>query len=524
MMEILYYNHLDTQSVKKQFDKTVSYLKEGNFKSADVRKMRNVLGFYRAKLDDTNRLLFKIGVYNGKKYLLLLEVILNHDYAKSKFLRGARIDESKLWPEHNSSAMDDSVFEEITYLNPVSSGFTYLDKIISLDETQEELLFSQTPLILMGPAGSGKTILTLEKLNYSEGKILYITLSDYLAEKARILYNSTPCPNEGRRQVDFFSYPQFVARYCPPKERESNFKTFDQWFSRHRSNYKIRDTFKLFEEIRGVLIGGTTGTEQPWLRKDEYLALGVRQSVFLKKEREEVYAIFEKYLAWMKSEQVYDLDMASWECRKLIQPEYDLVVVDEVQDMTSVKLSLILRTLKRPGNFVFCGDANQVVHPNFFSWANVKRLLHGQQVGREIIKFLPGNYRNSIAVTRLANRLLSLKQARFSAFDKESAFEVVSKSTEEGKVQFVRANEKVLEVIEQRTCNSARIAIIVLREEDKKAAQKLFTTPLVFTIREAKGLEYQYVMANSVKMKTAAIATPTSPKSPSPSVPSTVKC
>ena len=52
-MEVLYYNELDFSKVKKQFDKTVNYLKAGDFHSADVKKMPNA-GYYRAKLDDTN--------------------------------------------------------------------------------------------------------------------------------------------------------------------------------------------------------------------------------------------------------------------------------------------------------------------------------------------------------------------------------------------------------------------------------------------------------------------------------------
>ena len=72
-MEVLTYNEIDYGKLKKQFDKTVEYLKNKDFKSADVKKMVNT-GFYRAKLDDTNRLLFKYTKIEGKTYLLLLEI------------------------------------------------------------------------------------------------------------------------------------------------------------------------------------------------------------------------------------------------------------------------------------------------------------------------------------------------------------------------------------------------------------------------------------------------------------------
>jgi len=58
-----------------------------------------------------------------------------------------------------------------------------------------------------------------------------------------------------------------------------------------------------------------------------------------------------------------------------MEPVYDFVAVDEVQDLTNVQLSLVLRSLKAPGQFVIAGDANQIVHPNFFSWSKVKSLF-----------------------------------------------------------------------------------------------------------------------------------------------------
>jgi hypothetical protein len=83
--------------VKRQFDKVLIHFQKEDFKSADVKKMSGT-AYYWAKLDDTHRLLFQFGRYDEQTYLLILEVILNHDYANSRFLRGAAVDESKLNP------------------------------------------------------------------------------------------------------------------------------------------------------------------------------------------------------------------------------------------------------------------------------------------------------------------------------------------------------------------------------------------------------------------------------------------
>jgi hypothetical protein len=66
------------------------------------------------------------------------------------------------------------------------------------------------------------------------------------------------------------------------------------------------------------------------------------------------------------------------------------------------------------------------VHPNFFSWASVRALFwRTAQVTEDSsaageISILLTNFRNTQAVTGLANRLLRIKQARFGSVDRES--------------------------------------------------------------------------------------------------------
>lgn len=113
-------------------------------------------GLYRAKLDDSNRLIFKIVAYNGNRYALILEAILNHEYEKSKFLRGVKIDEAKI-PILEQSSLEKEPLPSIAYINPSNARFCILDKIISFDPEQEEIYHLAAPLIiLIGPAGSVK--------------------------------------------------------------------------------------------------------------------------------------------------------------------------------------------------------------------------------------------------------------------------------------------------------------------------------------------------------------------------------
>ena len=59
-MEILEYTGLDTSRVKASYKKICEAITRDDFRAAQVRKLANVSHgkFYRARLDDSNRLLF----------------------------------------------------------------------------------------------------------------------------------------------------------------------------------------------------------------------------------------------------------------------------------------------------------------------------------------------------------------------------------------------------------------------------------------------------------------------------------
>ena len=489
-MDILYYADLAYNKVKKQFDKTVTYLKAGDFHSADVKKMPNT-GYYRAKLDDTDRLLFKIGEFEGKKYIFLLEVILNHDYDKSRFLNGAEIDESKLVSVKDEKSLVKEDITQIGFINKKQSSFHILDKILSFDDTQGEILHLPAPLIVIGSAGSGKTALTLEKVKTLKGKVLYVTLSPYLVENSRNLYYSFDYEN-ANQEVEFLSFFEYLSMLEVPKGKEIDFRAFEQWIVRYKQSHKIKDSYKVFEEFKGVLTGSIV--DKPYLSKDEYLNLGIKQSIFSAAEREILYDLFLKYIDYLAESPYFDSNILAFEYLKKVEKDYDFVVVDEVQDITNVQLFLIIKALKYPTSFILCGDANQIVHPNFFSWSQLKSMFYKQELQANIIRVLAANYRNTPEVTQIANQLLRIKNARFGSIDKESTFLVESRSQHKGEVAFLENLPKTKTELNDKTKRSTRFAVLVMRNEDKLNAKKFFDTPLLFSVQEAKGLEYENII------------------------------
>ena len=160
-----------------------------------------------------------------------------------------------------------------------------------------------------------------------------------------------------------------------------------------------------------------------------------------------------------------------------------------------------MTSLKTKDRFLLCGDAHQIVHPNFFSWASVRALFREAQQDESVeaaaardVTVLQANFRNTRAVTALANRLLKIKQARFGSVDRESSFLVKCASPAAGQVRLLKAEEKALKALDASSRASVHSAVIVLRDEDKAAARAHFRTPLVFSVHEAKGLEYPNVI------------------------------
>lgn len=488
-MRILEFHELVTAKVQKQYKKVVSYLKEGNFSSVDLKKL-NGTPFYRVKLDDTNRLLLQFSKYQEETVLLVLEVILNHNYAQSRFLRGKRFLEEDFRQVDDTSDLGTS--SPLRYINEQTPLFHLLEKVISFDEAQQQLYLAPLPLILVGSAGSGKTALTLEKIKTLDGRILYTSLSPFLTENARALTYSNGYVNE-RSQIDFLSFNELLETIAIPKGKEINYQAFKYWAA--TQTLKRLDQRKLFEEFKGVLTGQAVASE--YLSEKEYLELGVKQSIFLQEDRQEVYRLFRSYLNMLDKGEYYDSSVLATRYLPSVKATYDYVVVDEVQDLTVAQLSLILRTLKVPTNFMLVGDANQIVHPNFFSWSRVKSFISINQAERapaDIINVLRTNFRNGAEVTRISNRLLRLKQKRFGSIDKESNFLVEPASDLQGEVSLYGATVDNLREINEKTRMSKDFAVVVPTDELKASASLHFDTPLLFSVHEAKGLEYKHVI------------------------------
>jgi hypothetical protein len=104
------------------------------------------------------------------------------------------------------------------------------------------------------------------------------------------------------------------------------------------------------------------------------------------------------------------------------------------------------------------------------------------------------SYRNAREVTRVANTVLALKHARFGSIDRESNVLLEAVAGPEGEVRGLTSATQAVRDLDAKTRRSTAVAVVVLRDEDKAEARKHFGTPLVFSVLESKGLEYDNVI------------------------------
>jgi hypothetical protein len=109
-------------------------------------------------------------------------------------------------------------------------------------------------------------------------------------------------------------------------------------------------------------------------------------------------------------------------------------------------------------------------------------------------RVLTANFRNGLETTRLANTLLKIKQQRFGSIDRESHFLVETVGGEPGKATLLADKDASKRELDRKIRQSTQFAVLVMRDEDKPAAREYFSTPLLFSIHEAKGLEYENIV------------------------------
>lgn len=505
-----------------------------NGEKASTREQKLFAGqrIYKTRFNDGQRLIYSVkGRLEQQNVVVRLLQIGDHDSGDSAYKnREQLVNQPLSWEfmEHWDSNTDLSdppagvVLSRCYAWHQEDDGLrleqnSSADLWWLLDEAQDELKGKSGPIILRGTAGSGKTTIALYRLMewYVPHNLpsLYITYSEKLKSHAEKSFKELVRQD---KQVLFKTIDQLCLALIPEDKKEFfqpdqhvNFVQFETFLANRQCRISAH---MLWEEFRGILKGCfyLATTEQKVLDFKQYqnlnlIKLAQTDSLFAEREREQVYKLFENYQRWLKDEKKWDdMDLARCAFQYVEQhtQHYAQVIVDEVQDLTTYHLQIILALTTQPETLFLTGDAHQSIHPSRFQWERLKDQVYGylqlkkkaQLVYRNVpnsVQHIKKNYRCSKEIIHLINALASWRSEHFG--DDSEQLEAVESESK------AICAMTLSDIVNKSLLNTQKMAAnIMILVPDEAQKQLLINkengllrhcTSNVFNIHESKGLE-----------------------------------
>ncbi|HVR97853.1 MAG TPA: hypothetical protein VMW27_14640, partial [Thermoanaerobaculia bacterium] len=378
---------------------------------------------------------------------------------------------------------------------------------LKLTRDQYEVLASPGLILLAGSAGSGKTTIAVQRLveaslSPQPPTRLYLSYSGQLVEHARRLYHDLAAArgvDPDRDPPSFFTFGDLYRSLIPRdfqehQARPMNESLFRDWF---RKFGRSLDPALVWEELRSILKGACLSPSQAMLDEAAYFELGRKRAPLFVEERPEIYRIAQRYQQWLAEEGRSDrIDLcrrALAEWRRGRSHGYDVVVCDEVQDLTELEVAFVLSLSTQPdlSGVLLTGDTQQIVNPSGFRWAEVRRLAGKLAHAKAAppVQRLRRNLRSVRPVVEMANALLLLRREVFGRTEEDDPEE--SAIAGPVPVEVTASEEETLAAI---AGFGPRCAVLTLDDAEAERLRGRLGTERVFHVREAKGLEFESVV------------------------------
>jgi|GEM_PF-5110321 len=510
----------------KQIYKQISALLEGRYQEADL-DTKKMAGYklYTARVNNAHRLLFTTIIDQGRSYLMLLEVIQNHDYQKSKFLQNPKClkkfredyahatgaDEEKvtqssfiklieldLDPQAEAAASSSSAASlsssssSLIDLKPITH---YQNRFIALNDKQNQAICSKLPLIISGAPGSGKSCVALSLLKQQiilqppdeeKKTILYITKSPFLARHIKELWEQLPASNEACHHIQFMSCDEWLAENSPGAEyKPTGSEHFKQWFERQKTKSKNEEQYTADELYQEFKICSGVNSEA------EYCGIGKKNSLLAPDGNQDlmkkIFGLYTRYQECLAHEKLINPDL--FKPSKL--KRYHCIVVDEGQDLSHC-IHRALYESAEGNQIAICLDTHQ-------SLASSKSILPFLE------SFIPNHikldlsYRFGRNIASLGNAIITVKNNLTGGIaDKKELTSIelpIDQSLPAGRIQWLNLKEKPSWEAIVNEYKKTEVAIVATPEHIEEAKKLFPDTPLIFTPEQIKGLEYKLIVA-----------------------------
>jgi tetratricopeptide (TPR) repeat protein len=225
----------------------------------------------------------------------------------------------------------------------------------------------------------------------------------------------------------------------------------------------------------------------------------------------------ELFLAWTAALKLRQApDLSALRARGLL--DFDVLAVDEVQDLTPIETYALIQLAKaagqrrgRPAAVMMAGDEAQTVRPTDFEWAWLNDLLH-DQLGTPVEHKLTVNLRSPRRIAELVNRVWDL-YSHLSKQDRPSGVGVADIEEDSADQIIYCAATPGTELSDLCQTLAGREGLALISLETLNAAQPLpdyipeLVRPNILTAAEAKGLDFQSVAVIGAGRKLRQITT-----------------
>lgn len=255
--------------------------------------------------------------------------------------------------------------------NELSKLVRESDDLVYISNEQFKYVCDMGAAILMGGAGSGKTLVCLHKLSNYKGYMCNKWIRNFsisfkeISETSRKVLEGKykyikEYGNDGRQIIcedtSEIRKKEIIARLNEDDEILDKDKKVI--FEDLKKIYKICTTFE-YRKVEESL-------DKRILSLEEYLSLGKEVSIYSEDERKIIYAIAVNYQQYLDSNNLYDdNDLAGLSIVKLKEESkipFQFLVIDEVQDLTEIQIYLIYNLVECKDNIFFAGDIHQIIN------------------------------------------------------------------------------------------------------------------------------------------------------------------
>ena len=524
---------LGNKELLEEHKEPVENLLSGNYTEGNLEKLKGH-NLYSFRLNKKGRLLFTLVKVNGEEYLLLLDHIPNHEYHKSRFLRPGVLKkylerqadeyesvidnplEFEPVNEESKERIQKAIYKEKGVGNSIAVMEYFHEKPLELNVDQQETLAVALPAVITGVTGSGKSgtaiclfnsyCLTHNNEENDEGEkeekeketeedlpLLYISKSPYLVHKMKEAWQALPLEEKAKQRVEFKTFDELVSEFPEAQGKTlANCETFNHWYTDYHARQKkaARTKKQRFELSNDNDLIYQEFRIRSGYSPEEYAKLGQQQSLIEQKNRHFLEKAYQSYLSHLQSKKLFSPDFSFVTSNK----QYKLVVVDESQDFSFLQLNFLSQIAKNR-SIVYCIDSHQRL---FDALSARPYLLQKFKIPENSHIQLKVSYRCFEKIVDVANEVIAFKHLMVGGItDRYEATKIQTVEENKGKGALYVLDKKQLEASLPWIHERAKTPdlVVITQEQYIQDAKQLFKAKLVLTPEQAKGLEYDTVIA-----------------------------